>query len=182
VREYLYKRCGVRQLVIGPDARIGRNREGDAEFIARTGESLGLSVHIVEWEEQDGQRISSSLIRRYLLEGEVELVNQQLGRPFSIFAKVVHGQAVVYAGSVTLGEASYPAVCNVGTRPTFSGDNEVRAEVHIIDYKGPELYGQRIEFSFLSRVRDERRFSSLDELTGQISKDVERGREIYGKR
>lgn len=208
VREFLIRRCGVRQLVIGPDARIGHNRQGDAEFIKHIGLSLGLSVHIVEWEEQDGQRISSSLIRRFLNEGAVELVERQLGRPYSIYARVIHGQARgrtigfptanlhtpkqllpmngVYAGSVMIKEVSYPALCNIGIRPTFSGgfsgDNELRAEVHIIDYKGPELYGQKIEFRFLSRVRDEIKFSSLEELTAQISKDVERGRVIYGER
>jgi riboflavin kinase/FMN adenylyltransferase len=143
-----------------------------------------------------------------LVESRVEQVGQMLGRPYSVRGSVVEGDqrgrtlgfstanldleneilpaAGVYAGRFRfIDEGSpergveLPAVMNIGTRPTFEGDGQTHAEAHLIDFKG-DVYGRRVEMSFLARLRDERRFPDVEALREQIASDVGSARKILG--
>lgn len=191
VRSVLVARLGARALVVGHDFRFGNMRAGDAAFIRR----LAPDVELVEVPavESGGSPVSSSRIRKLLAGGEVEAAAALLGRPWSLSGVVVRGQARgrtlgfptanvaqreelqpasgVYAVRVRLPEGQeLPGVANLGTRPTVGGVDR-SAEVHLFDFSG-DLYGQELEVSLVARLREERRFASLDALTAQIARDA----------
>jgi riboflavin kinase/FMN adenylyltransferase len=192
-------RLRMQELWVGADFALGRDRQGDVDYLRRLGRELGYEVHIVEPLMLDGQVVSSSRIRRLLLEGEVEDAARLLGRYPSLSGEVVEGarrghtlgfptanleirpeRAVpangVYAVYALLGRERYPAVANVGVRPTF--DNGKRTvETYILDFQG-DLYGCDLVVEFVARLRRERRFENVEDLVEQIGKDSEMARSI----
>lgn len=192
-------RLRMQELWVGADFAMGRDRQGDVDYLRRLGRELGYEVHVVEPLVLDGQVVSSSRIRRLLLEGEVEDAARLLGRYPSLSGEVVEGarrghtlgfptanleirpeRAVpangVYAVYALLGRERYPAVANVGVRPTF--DNGKRTvETYILDFQG-DLYGCDLVVEFVARLRRERRFESVEDLVEQIGKDSEMARSM----
>jgi riboflavin kinase/FMN adenylyltransferase len=169
------------------------------------GQSLNYEVQEVGAVEKDGEIVSSSRIRKLLEQGEIERAARFLGRPFALPGKVVRGvgrgrsigiptanleiwpkRAVpapgVYVCVAWLGERKWPAVTNIGVRPTF--EDELLAPVvesHFLDYDGEDFYGQNIRLEFLTRLRDEQRFPNVDALTTQIQQDISEARKIFAK-
>jgi riboflavin kinase/FMN adenylyltransferase len=200
-RGVLAQALGARALVVGTGFRFGHGRAGDARLLARLGETLGLEVTAVPPVEQDGAPISSTRIRREIEAGRVEPARALLGRPFFVDGTVVRGEGRgrtlgiptanldvinetlpargVYAGwcqPLDPVDARWPAVVNLGTRPTFGG-GDATVEAHILD-QDLDLYGRRVRLEFAARVRDEQRFPGPDALAGQIRRDVERARAL----
>ncbi len=190
------KMCG---LIIGPDFALGRNREGNIENLRSLGRELGFSVEVFPSVTLDGTIISSSIIRRSLLQGDIKKVERLVGRRFSIKGQVISGdrrgttlgfptanlkiepdQALpadgVYATMVYIDRQPLPAVTNIGVRPTFGG-NERFVETHVLDYSG-NLLGQQLKVEFLERIREEKRFATAEDLKAQIIKDIEKARKI----
>ncbi len=189
----------LRELWVGPDFALGRNREGDVACLRQLGQELGFHVHLMEPLIVEGQVVSSSRIRSLLREGNIEKASQLLGRYPSLSGEVVEGarrghtlgfptanlevrpeRAVpadgVYAVFAVLGKERHPAVANVGVRPTF--DNGQRTvETYILDFEG-EIYGCDLLVEFVARLRSERRFESVEDLAEQIGKDSEMARRI----
>ncbi len=196
---WLVERAGMREMWVGPDFALGYRREGDIPFLRRAGAERGFTVQVVDHLELEGGPISSSRIRQALRAGDVALAARCLGRPYCIQGPVVIGaqrghtigfptanvavppeRAVpangVYAAWARLSDQRYPAVINIGTRPTF--DNGPRTiEAHLLDFER-DIYGQRLGLDFVARLRDERRFSSVDELVAQIQRDADRARQL----
>jgi riboflavin kinase/FMN adenylyltransferase len=189
----------LRELWVGADFALGRNREGDVPRLRELGREFGYEVHVVQPVHDAEGAVSSSRIRRLLAEGHVAEAARLLGRFPSLSGEVVYGaqrgrrlgfptanlevraeRAVpangVYAVFAVLGAERYPAVANVGVRPSF--DNGQRTvETHIFDFER-DIYGCDLVVEFVERLRSERRFENIDDLVAQIGRDSERAREI----
>jgi riboflavin kinase/FMN adenylyltransferase len=200
VRDVLVGEIGAEVVVVGENFRFGHRAAGDVRDLERLMREMGgeaISVG-VRGAGREGE-ISSTRIRALISEGEVSEAAGLLGRPYVLRGEVVVGDqrgrtigfptanvlpdpdAVipargVYAGFVLVGEERYPACTNVGVAPTFSR-TESRVESYLMDFEG-DLYGRVVDVSFAKRIREERRFSGVDELTAQIRRDVEEARLI----
>jgi riboflavin kinase/FMN adenylyltransferase len=188
IREQL----GARALVEGVNFGFGHNREGNVETLARLCEPWGIPLTVVPPVEVAGRRVSSGRVRALLGEGKVAEAAEMLGRPYRLRGTVGTGQKRgkalgfptanlveiqtliprdgVYAARVALEGKDWPAAVNVGANPTF-GEVERKVEVHLIGYRG-DLYGQELAVDFLRRLRDTRTFSGVEELVGQLRRDV----------
>ena len=189
---------GVREVVVGHDFTAGRGRtrvDGlRALLLAR-----GMELTLVDPVASEGLVVSSTKIRELLLEGNVEGAAQLLGRPHDVEGAVRRGAGRgrgfgfatanlrpaamlpangVYAVRARLAEGLYGGVCNVGVKPTVQEAGPVEAEVHLFGFGGRELYGETLRVAFVARLREERRYPSLEALLAQIAKDVERARAL----
>ncbi len=204
MRDILRDGLGVRRLVIGYDHRFGHNRAEGFDDYVRYGSALGMTVEQAPALDASGEQVSSSLVRRLLLAGEVERAASCLGRPYSVSGVVVGGYregrrmgfptanldiahlgqmlpAVgVYATQVCIAGEEKPlhGMTNIGRRPTF-GTHGVTVETYILDYAG-DLYGRQMTLTFMSRLRGERPFGSPEGLAAQLSEDREAVRRFFG--
>lgn len=201
--DLLVAELGVRHLMVGDDFRFGRERRGDFDLLARTGRAHGFQVERMPTVTDGGERISSSRVRAALRAGDLDAVTRLLGRPYGVSARVARGDALGrtlgwptanlrFRGQAPLtgiytvdvrgvpGHANWPGVASVGTRPTVDG-TDARLEIHLLDYDG-DLYGRHLSAVFLDKLREEERFDSLDALTAQIGRDVERARRRFADR
>ncbi len=185
----------------GGNFALGYRREGDVPYLRRLGEEKGYIVQQVEamvmWQDE---RVSSSRIRRGLLEGDMAEVTGCLGRPYCVSGVVVHGQQMgrtlgfptanldhwaeqllpsngVYATKAWLGSTCYAAATNVGVRPTIKNGHQLTVEAHLLDFDG-DLYGRTLNLEFIDRIRPETKFSGLDALKAQIAADVAQVRQL----
>ncbi len=204
MRDILRDGLGVRRLVIGYDHRFGHNRAEGFDDYVRYGSALGMTVEQAPALDASGEQVSSSLVRRLLLAGDVERAASCLGRPYSVSGVVVGGYregrrmgfptanldiahlgqmlpAVgVYATQVCIAGEEKPlhGMTNIGRRPTF-GTHGVTVETYILDYAG-DLYGRQMTLTFMSRLRSERSFGSPEALAAQLSEDREAVRRFFG--
>jgi len=199
VDDLLIKKYQVKHLVIGPYARIGKNRKGTAEWILNYFQQKGLSATMLQPFSSGSERVSSNLIRECISKGELEHASQLLGRPFSISSKVVSGDSrgrllgfptanldisnyvkppygVYFCKAKVEGKTSY-TLANFGIRPTFDGKKEV-LEAFLMDYQGPELYRKRMDLALLKQIREERHFDSSQALKNQIESDIKVAKEL----
>jgi len=179
----------VEALLMGYDHRFGSDRLHKLDDYQTSGAKAGVQVYLAEQAEEGA--VSSTKIRRALLEGRVEEANQYLGYNYTLTGEVVHGQHIgtslgfptanlqpatchllpkpgVYAARVL----DRKALVNIGTNPTFGLDQPLSVEVHIPNFSG-DLYGQTLQVEFLSYMREDRRFGSKQLLIGQILQDIE---------
>ena len=200
--EALVTHLRVRQLWVGPDFAMGRNREGDIPALRQIGKKMGFEVHVVEPLIWDGEVVSSTRIRYLLTRGEIRQATTLLGRYPSITGQVMHGaqrgrllgfptanlsvlpeRAIpadgVYACFVWVDRKRYPTVTNIGIRPSFAGAERM-VEAHLLDFSG-DLYGLDLKMEFVERLRPEIRFENLEELVTQIRSDAERTAELLGQ-
>jgi riboflavin kinase/FMN adenylyltransferase len=202
IDEILVRGLGIRHLYVGDDFRFGRARSGDVRMLREAGEAQGFTVDNMDTLMHRDERISSTRIRRHLIEGEIAEANACLGRSYAICGRVVHGDKRgrtigfptlnvvlrrrssplrgVFAVRVGgLGESLLPGVANIGTRPTVGGDERVLLEVHLFNFDR-EVYGQLVEVEFIDRIRDEMKFESFDALRRQILEDADKARRLLG--
>ena len=196
ILDILLKRIGARVIVVGEDYTFGKNREGNLNLLRSYAEALDIQVVVVDWipiANQGGSRISSTRIRQLVMDGKVRDAQKLLGRHYQIKGEVVTGRdrggkllgfptaninlhdelcpkPGVYAVTVESMGRSHQGVANIGYSPTFD-DHEFTVEVHILDFDN-DIYGQEIRVNFIQRIRDEIKFSNIDELSDQITKDV----------
>ncbi len=198
---YLKEHLGFKMLWVGHDFALGKGREGNIEFLEAHAGEFDYQVHVFEPIEEDGQVVSSSLIRKLLTEGNVSEASRLLGRPYQVSGRVVHGDgrgkkigiptanldtgaekmipaAGVYACMADVGGEKLAAAVNVGTRPTFENtDHQSHVEAYILDFS-EELYDRNITLVFIERLRGEEKFDSINELLNQINLDIDHTREI----
>ena len=196
IEELLVKRLGIKHLIVGDDFHFGKNRTGNFDMLCQAGKKFGFDVTDTASYKLADCRISSTEIRYALEHDNLADAQRMLGRPYSIIGRVFHGDkrgrqlgfptanvllkrrvspiSGVYVVKVNTGEGSYFGVANVGSRPTVAGIRQ-QLEVHIFDFD-ENLYGQSIEVVMLKKLRNEMKFTSIDELTRQISKDSEQAR------
>jgi riboflavin kinase / FMN adenylyltransferase len=197
VAEVLVEQLQARRISIGKDFHFGNQRAGTAKDLQAIANKFGIEVCIVSLKKnqcEERVRISSSLIRQALEEGQIDRAHQMLGRSYSLNGKVVKGQQIgrtigfptanlqvpenkflprfgVYAVSVAIEDnrSLIPAVMNIGCRPTVDG-NSPTIEIHLLDWSG-DLYDRNLTVYLQQFIRSERKFSSLDALKEQIAKD-----------
>lgn len=194
MRQVLHEKYGVAMLLTGYDNRFGHNRaEGFADYV-RYGEEMGMKVLQNTPIDIDGLRVSSSLIRRLIVEGNITEANNCMGHPYSITGSVAHGFQEgrrigfptanivpesaeklvpgngVYATRVSVeGGEWMPAMLNIGTNPTFQRQ-QTTIEAHIIGFEG-DIYGRKVRVEFSRKLRDEQRFESVEALQKQLEAD-----------
>ncbi|MFP4037067.1 MAG: bifunctional riboflavin kinase/FAD synthetase [Desulfobacteraceae bacterium] len=200
VRDILVRKIGVREVVVGYDYSFGAGREGDISLLRYLGDKLGFLVHVIEPVYIDGMLVSSTSIRKFIREGNLEDARRLLGRHYQICGRVVPGQGRgaallgfptanlvpvdelvpkegVYAVSVDLGGAVFQGVTNIGCNPTF-GDAPLTIETHLMDFSG-DILGRNIRITFLRRLRDEMAFDGVNALSSQIARDIQEARELF---
>ncbi len=204
VDEILVKRLKVKYVVVGEDFRFGYRALGDVNVLKSMGQKRGFETHLVSSVTINGQRISSTNIRKNLKAGKLDLASAMLGRPYSLLGVVTHGhkkggslgfktaniiptdgfslKAGVYA-TVTRkvdGDkfADFLSVTNVGFRPTVTTDKTLVVESHCLDQE-IDLYGKTIEIFFIERLRDELTYVSIKALQEQVQKDCQAVRQMY---
>ena len=192
---------GSRHLIVGDDFRFGHDRTGNFDVLKAAGLQKGFSVVATETVEVFGERVSSTRIRKALKDSDFTLSEKLLGRVYSISGKVLVGQQLgrqldaptanvelhrlkaalsgVYAAEVIVDTKSYFAVANVGNRPTVNDRVKAILEVHLLDFH-EDIYGKVIEVIFRKKIRDEKKFSSIDALKTQIHMDFGEGRCFFG--
>jgi riboflavin kinase / FMN adenylyltransferase len=199
VEDVLVRRWRVAEVWVGEDFRFGHRRGGDLALLQVLGQRHGFSAHAIDTHHSLGERVSSSLVRAALAEGRFADVERLLGRPYRIAGRVVRGRQLgrqlgyptanqrlrggvpaiggIFATRVHgIGDAPWPAVSSLGTRPTVGGV-EPLLETHLFDFDG-DLYSRRIEVEFVARLREERKFDSLEALTEQMHRDAVEARRI----
>lgn len=210
VREILHERVRPVEVYVGYDFRYGRDREGSMRTLTELGPHLGFAVTIIPEVTVGDRDVNSTRIRELLEAGRVEEAGELLARPYTVRGRVVEGDRRgrglgfptlnlvpeneilpargVYAGRVRFLDAGdppagavFPAVTNVGRRPTFTEGDEVRAEAHLLDVE-VEGYGRRIELGFEHHLRAERRFEGVEALRAQIGRDAAEARRRLGAR
>ena len=205
MQQVLCDHLNVRKLFIGYDHRFGHNREETFDDYVRYGKEMGIEVVKSEAFRIDGVNISSSVIRAFLKEGEVELANRCLGYPYTIIGKVVNGYHegrklgfptanldISHFGQLIPAPGVYAVkarmehtvvwkhgMMNVGTRPTFNG-KQLTLETHLFNFEG-DIYDQFLLVGFVKRIRGEQKFESPEELAEQLREDEKKVLEILDK-
>ena len=200
VDDLLVKRIGMRAIVVGKDYTFGRGRKGNLAMLQELGQALGFEVLVMDWIEMNRTlqgRISSTRIRKLVMAGKVAKARFLLGRYYQIRGTVATGrdrggkllgcptaninlydelcpQTGVYAVTVECLGEKFKGVANIGYSPTFD-DHLFTVEVHLLDFSG-NLYGEEIRVNFIERIRDEKKFNSIAELSAQIRQDVQTAR------
>lgn len=193
-------RLQAQEVYLGKGFAFGYNREGNIELLKRLGSEIGFVAGEVPEVKLRGRRVSSSKIRELLARGNVNLARRMLGRPYGVEGRVERGDQRghqlgfptanlrpqnrvipkngVYVTGTLIDGQWRRSVTNIGLRPTFVEATEPSVETYVMNWDG-DLYGDVIRVRFLYRLRDERKFSSIDELKTQIDRDVERANSYF---
>jgi len=190
----LVEALDVRFLVLGYDHTFGKGRRGRPELLRTMAPDLGFEVEVVDAVTDNGDAITSSLIRTVILDGDVQRATRLLGRPYSVKGLVIRSDQrgrelgfptanismpnpekcipgkSVYAVQSIVGGSVYRGACNIGTRPTFN-DDQLMIEVHLLEFD-KDIYGESIEIRFFARIREERKFEGPGALKKQIESDI----------
>ncbi|MGP1953102.1 MAG: bifunctional riboflavin kinase/FAD synthetase [Arsenophonus sp. ET-KM2-MAG3] len=200
VSELLVKKLKVKFLAIGDDFRFGKNRKGDFEYLCEAGKQYGFKVANTESFYNIGQRVSSTAIREALLNDNLTLAENLMGHSCRLSGRVVYGNQLgssicfptanilfkclampfkgVYVVEVYgLGNHPFQAVANIGTRPTINGVDQ-QIEVHLIDMQ-INIYRCHIDIVLRKKLRNEKRFASINELKQQIDKDIMAAKQFF---
>ena len=205
MQQVLHDHLNVKKLFVGYDHRFGHNRAETFDDYVRYGKEMGIEVVKNESFQIDGINISSSVIRSFLKEGEIEMANQCLGYPYTIIGKVVNGYHegrklgfptanldISHFGQLIPAPGVYAVkarmentvvwkhgMMNIGTRPTFNGKG-ITLETHIFNFDG-DIYNQLLLVSFVKRIRGERKFDGPEELALQLKEDEETVLSLFDK-
>lgn len=205
VRDFLCKKLAVEEIYVGEDFVFGKDREGDVFLLEDLGEELGFVAEGVQELTFHGEVVSSTLIRQAIREGDTEKAMEFLGRPYAIVGEIVRGDRMgkrlgwptinvqpenehlpsdgVYACRVHFPSmpATFDCVTNIGTRPTVYENYTRVVESHILGFSA-DVYGEAVELQFFKKLRAEKLFPSVMDLSAQIAKDVETTREYFATR
>jgi len=202
IEDLLIAKIGMKAIIVGSDYSFGKNREGNLDLMKKAGKVHGFEVIISDWindTENGKERISSTRIRELVMDGQVEEIPKFLGRFYQIRGKVIKGRERggsklgfptaniklhdelcpkmgVYAVTVETEKGKFKGVANIGYSPTFD-DNLFTIEVHILDFS-ENIYGKRIRVNMIQRLRNEKKFSSIEELSMQIRNDIKHAETI----
>jgi len=199
VRRFLVERLKVRKLWVGRDLRFGQGRKGNVDDLLRLASENGFEVGVLDPILLEGERISSSRIRQLLEEGRVDEVRPLLGRFHFVSGTVVKGHRRgrelgfptanissqtevmppdgIYATLFDVRNKQWLSISSIGVNPTF-GDGPRTVESFIFDFDG-DIYGESVKLSFVKRIREERKFTIVNDLIGQINEDVKCAKAIF---
>ncbi len=195
LKEELVERFHPKAIVLGYDTKFGRNREGDYDFVQKHETEFHYKTYQVQPLALENKIVSSSLIRELIKAGSLFKAGEYLGRRFSFWGRVVEGKrlgrtlgfptinikaltssqltppAGVYLSQTHTQDGLYYSLTNVGNNPTVSNSLDLKIESYILDFN-QEIYGQVVETSFLKKIREEMKYSSIEELKEAIATDV----------
>lgn len=194
----------VKCIVVGEDFHFGHNRRGDYRMLSEYAMQYGYEVIVVKKMQEDARDISSTFVREEIMKGNIEKANHLLGYRYFVTSVVKHGNQIgrtigmptinqippaekllppngVYITEVYIDEKKYRGVTNVGCKPTVGEENPIGVETHLLDFAG-DVYDKLVTVEFISRVREERKFSSIEELKCQMQNDIAFGRAFFEKR
>lgn len=200
IEEVLVNQLHAKYIAVGPDFRYGYQRRGDDELLKKLSGVYGYEVEVFEKECLGDRPISSTYVREMLKEGQMETVEKLLGYPYYVSGTVVHGHEIgrtlgipttnilpddekmlppngVYLTKTIFDHREFFGITNIGVKPTISGDEAKGIETHLFDFSG-DLYDRELIVEFYAFERPERKFSSLEDLKGQLEKDSAWGREL----
>jgi riboflavin kinase/FMN adenylyltransferase len=201
IQEILLKKIGIKEIVVGYDYSFGRNREGNTDLLRNMGREMGFKVHVMEPIRIDHTLVSSTSIRELVQDGNLSEAHKLLGRHYQICGTVIRGKnrggrllgcptanlelidelipkRGVYAVEVFMEDRHCYGVANIGYNPTF-GANALSVETHLLDFS-EDIVGKKIRIAFIERLRDEKTYESIQELSDQISRDIEQARDVFG--
>ena len=204
IDKILIEYLGAKEIFVGFNYTFAERGSGNVEYLRKVAPEKGIKLNEIKAIEYKGQILSSTLIRKFILEGKIEEANMFLGRPFFISGEVEHGKKLgrvlgfptanlkvvnkvyppfgIFGGTVLIeGEKEkYNAVVNIGKNPTLK-PGELSVEVHILDFNR-DIYGKKIDVSIEKHLRDEKKFGSMEELRQGIRNDVENWRKISNRK
>src|SRR5205809_513880 len=200
LRAVVAERLHAKEVYLGTGFAFGHNREGNIDRLRAISKDLGFFADEVPEVCLRGRRVSSSRIRELLQRGRVNLARRMLGRPYGVEGRVVRGaergvklgfptaniqphnrvipRGGVYVTAALIDKQWRRSVTNIGTRPTFDDGSETSVETHVLNWSG-DLYGDVVRVRFLHRLREEKKFASIDELKSQIERDVRRAQGYF---
>ena len=203
LKDTVKERLQARKVYLGRGFAFGHDREGNIDLLRRVSQELGFFANEVPEVRLRGQRVSSSRIRQLLSEGKVNLARRMLGRPYGVEGRVQRGSERghqlgfptanlqpenrviprngVYVTGTLVDGVWRRSVTNIGVRPTFGVEKEPSLETFVLNWTG-DLYGDVVRIRFLYRLRDEKRFASVEELKTQIRRDVNRAENYFQRR
>ena len=200
LRTVIADRLHAKEVYLGCGFAFGHGREGNIDLLRTVSRSLGFLADEVPEVRLRGRRVSSSRIRELLQQGQVNLARRMLGRPYGVEGRVVRGEQRgaelgfptanlqpqnrviprkgVYVTAALIDGQWRRSVTNIGTRPTFGSENETSVETFVMNWSG-DLYGDVVRVRFLHRLREEKKFTSVEELKSQIERDVTQARNYF---
>ena len=198
IKDILLERLRIKDIVVGPGFSFGHKRKGNVDLLRSMGETHGFNTVVAEAARVDDRVVSSSAIRNLVRDGEIGEANRFFGYDYYIEGVVVEGEKRgrklgfptvnldteweilprpgVYATYVKLSDGFHESITNIGVRPTFE-ESKLTVETHIFDFND-DLYGKEVRINFVGRLRDEKRFESVDKLVEQINQDIVAVREV----
>ena len=202
--DMLYEKLRISEIYVGPNFAFGHRRQGSINLLKEIGRQKGFLAEKIPQVEFRGTRVSSTVVRQAIVYGQVALARRLLARPFTLEGTVIRGAGLgsqlqiptanmhaeneliprrgVYITRLYVSGNSWAGVTNIGFRPTINAEEDaaLSIETHVLDFDH-DIYGKRIAVGFLARMRDEHRFSSLDELVDRINKDKARARRYFSR-
>ena len=197
--DVLIKKYRMGAIIVGKDFAFGKNRQGNIPFLREKCKQNNIQLFVIDFEEEGQSKISSSRLRTALKNGEIATLNKMLGRNFSLEGKVIYGNQLgreigfptanldikkeqilprgVFAVLVYLNGKKYKGICNIGLKPTVTINGLPTVEVFIFDFN-KNIYGKILRAEFVQKIRDEKKFSGLGELTEQINFDCALAKKI----
>jgi riboflavin kinase/FMN adenylyltransferase len=193
---YLSTQLNIKHIIIGYDHKFGKDRKGDINTFYQLKDKYHFEVEQIPAKTVNEINISSTKIRQFLLSGDIENANELLGYNYFLSGTVIEGKKLgrtigiptanikvededklipangVYCVNVNIQNKTYKGALNIGTNPTTDSDNSQKIEVHILNFN-EDIYHQKIQISFLKKIRDEEKFDSIESLKNQILQDIE---------
>ncbi len=202
VDNILLKGLSAKKIIVGDDFRFAKNREGNYQYLLEVSQEKNFEVFKTDSYIEKGERVSSTLIRNALADGDINKANHYLGRPYTISGRVIHGNkrgkelgfptinielhrnlspvSGIFVGYVHgIGEKSLDAVVYIGSRPVYKGER-VLMEAHILEFD-KDIYGRHIQVELIDKLRDDEHITSEYELIAQIKRDVDETKKYLKK-
>lgn len=203
INDFLIRKIGLREIVVGHDHKFGKGREGTFETLESLSKSLKFEMSMVDEFKVNNEPVNSTKIRNALSQGEIRKANSFLGRDYIFTGKVIEGDKRgrelgyptanillddadkllpglgIYAACVIIDNEKFPGLLSIGKRPTFYDNGEIIPEVYIYDFER-NIYNKKITVAVIDKIRDEEKFSSPEDLINQMNKDKEAGIRIFG--
>lgn len=202
IRTILKEQLMAKAVVAGPDLRFGYKGRGDEEMLKEEGARLGIEVAVLPKATYNGKEISSTYVRKEVEKGNMDVVRELLGEPYSVYGKVVHGNHLghkigmptvnmippsnkllpksgVYLSKTICCGQVYNSISNIGYKPTVSEERQIGLETHIYDFQ-KDIYEENVKVLLLKHMRDEKKFSGVEELKEVLERDKEEGRKMHG--
>lgn len=201
LRDYIFSSKVVERLYLGYDFAFGANKSGDHNLAKKVCQECGIQLILQEEFKVSSHNVSSTEVRGNILNGDFEKVSKLLGRNHFMSGRVIKGEGRgrligfptanlgyskdliipakgVYISQVMIKNMIYNSVTNIGNNPTFNTGYEIHVESHLLDFSH-DIYGEEIKVQFIKKIRDEKKFGSVNDLVSQIGKDVETAKEYF---